>query len=88
LLLNRFVPVALTMLAAFVYNSFAFHATMAPSSLWAPFVLIALALPTALRHRAAFAAYLSAAPALYRPAPASTQGVSAISAGSPVTSVA
>ena len=62
LLLNRFVPVALIMLAAFVYNSFAFHATMAPSSLWAPFVLIALALPTALRHRAAFAALLAASP--------------------------
>jgi putative oxidoreductase len=64
LLLNRFVPVALVMLAAFVYNSFAFHATMAPSSLWAPFVLIALAMPTALRYRAAFAAFLAAAPGL------------------------
>jgi len=69
LLVNRFVPVALVMLAAFVYNSFAFHATMAPSALWAPFVLIALALPTALRYRAAFAAFFTAAPASYgRPA--------------------
>ena len=71
LLLNRFVPVALIMLAAFVYNSFAFHATMAPSSLWAPFVLIALALPTALRYRAAFAAFSTAAPGAARPAPPS-----------------
>jgi hypothetical protein len=67
------------MLAAFVYNSFAFHATMAPSSLWAPFVLIALALPTALRHRAAFVAFSTAAPGLYRPAPTGTSGVSATS---------
>ena len=74
LLLNRFVPIALVMLAAFVYNSFAFHATIAPSSLWAPFALIALALPTALRHRAAFAALLAAAPGLNRPAPAGTPG--------------
>jgi hypothetical protein len=88
LLLNRFVPVALVMLAAFVYNSFAFHATMAPSSLWAPFVLIALALPTALRHRAAFAAFLSAAPGLYRPAPAGTSGESASSPVPPVSAVA
>jgi putative oxidoreductase len=76
LLLNRFVPVALIMLAAFVYNSFAFHATMAPSSLWAPFVLIVLALPTALRYRAAFAVFLTAAPGLYRPAPAGKPDVS------------
>ena len=62
LLLNRFVPIALIMLAAFVYNSVAFHATMAPSSLWAPVVLIALALPTALVNRAAFAALLTASP--------------------------
>lgn len=74
LLLNRLVPVALIMLAAFVYNSFAFHATMAPGSLWAPFVLIALALPTALHYRAAFAACLTAAPELYRGAPAGTAG--------------
>ncbi len=84
LLLNRFVPVALVMLAAFVYNSFAFHATMAPSSLWAPFVLIALALPTALRYRAAFAVLLAAAPNRDRPAPAST---SSVSASSPILSV-
>jgi hypothetical protein len=88
LLLNRFVPVALVMLAAFVYNSFAFHATMAPSSLWAPFVLIALALPTALRYRAAFRAFLSAAPGLYRPAPAGTPDVSANSSASSVTRAA
>jgi putative oxidoreductase len=72
LLLNRFVPVALIMLAAFVYNSFAFHATMAPSSLWAPFALIALALPTALHYRTTFAALLAAAPGLYRSGPAGT----------------
>lgn len=88
LLLNRFVPVALVMLAAFVYNSFAYHATMAPSSLWAPFVLIALALPTVLRYRAAFAAFLTAAPGLYRPAPAGTSGVSASSPVPPGTAVA
>jgi putative oxidoreductase len=76
LLLNRFVPVALIMLAAFVYNSFAFHATMAPSSLWAPFLLVALALPTALRYRTAFAAFLSATPVPHRAAPADTPDVS------------
>lgn len=77
MLLNRFVPVALIMLAAFVYNSFAYHATMAPSSLWAPFVLIALALPTALRYRAAFAALFTTPPAPYGPAPTRMRDVSA-----------
>jgi hypothetical protein len=33
------VPLALTMLAAFLYNSFAFHITMAQSSLAAPLVV-------------------------------------------------
>jgi putative oxidoreductase len=33
LLANRYVTAALTMLAAFLYNSFAFHATMMPAGL-------------------------------------------------------
>jgi putative oxidoreductase len=87
LLLNRFVPVALIMLAAFVYNSFAFHVTMAQSSLWAPFLLVVLALPTALRYRAAFGAFLAAAPGPYVPAPAGTPGASSsTTASSSVTS--
>ena len=55
LLANRYVPVALVMLAAFLYNSFAFHITMAPGALLAPVVILALWLLLALKYRPAFA---------------------------------
>ncbi|HEV3153973.1 MAG TPA: DoxX family membrane protein [Candidatus Baltobacteraceae bacterium] len=55
LLTNRYVPVALIMLAAFLYNSFGFHITMAPSGLFAPVVVTALGLVIAWPYRALFA---------------------------------
>jgi putative oxidoreductase len=54
LLANRFVPIALIMLAAFLYNSFAFHITMAQSSLPAPVIVLALWLLVALKYRSSF----------------------------------
>jgi len=56
LLVNHFVPIALIMLAAFLYNSFAFHATMAPSALPAPFIVLVLWLIVAAQYRSRLAA--------------------------------
>ena len=64
LLVNGFVPVALIMLAAFLYNSFAFHITMARSGLPAPIVATALGLIVAMKYRPLFALLLSATPKL------------------------
>lgn len=55
LLANRYVPIALIMLAAFLYNSFAFHITMAPGALFAPVIVLVLCVPIALKYRSAFA---------------------------------
>lgn len=60
LLINRFVPIALIMVAAFLYNSFAFHITMAPSALFAPIIVLALWLLIALKYRSAFAPLVNA----------------------------
>lgn len=54
MLVNRFVPVALIMLAAFLYNSFAFHLMVAPVSVFGPIVVTALWLLVALRYRSLF----------------------------------
>lgn len=62
LLINRFVPLALTMLAAFLYNSFAFHITMAQSSLAAPLVVTALWLLVSLKYRPLFALLFARTP--------------------------
>ncbi|MGZ3505447.1 MAG: DoxX family membrane protein [Vulcanimicrobiaceae bacterium] len=62
LLINRFVPIALIVLAAFLYNSFAFHITMAQSALPAPIVVTALWLLVALKYRALFAPLFAATP--------------------------
>ncbi len=62
LLINRYVPVALIMLAAFVYNSFGFHLTMAISSVWAPIVVTGLGLLVAWEYRGLFAPVFSAKP--------------------------
>jgi putative oxidoreductase len=64
LLINRFVPVALIMLAAFVYNSFAFHSTMAQSAILAPFVVAALLVMVGWPYRALFAPLFVAQPLL------------------------
>jgi putative oxidoreductase len=54
-LIDRYVPLALIMLAAFLYNSFAFHLTVMPIGLPAPLIVTLLAIPVALKHRRAFA---------------------------------
>lgn len=61
-LVNRFVPLALIMLAAFLYNSFAFHITMLPSVLVLPVIVLALWFVVALQYRAVFAPLLQAKP--------------------------
>jgi putative oxidoreductase len=60
LLINRFVPVALIILAAFLYNSFAFHVTMAQSSLPAPAIVFVLWLIVSLQYRELFAPIFAA----------------------------
>lgn len=60
LLANRFVPLALIMLAAFLYNSFAFHITMAQAALPAPVIVLVLWCLIASRYRAVFAPVLAA----------------------------
>ncbi len=61
LLINRFVPVALIMLAAFLYNSFAYHILIAPKMLLPMPILVAvLWLLVALPYRSAFAALFQA----------------------------
>lgn len=60
LLSNRYVPLALTVLAPVVVNILAFHAFLAPAGLVVPLVLTALGLYLAYAHRAAFAPLLRA----------------------------
>lgn len=64
LLINRFVPVALIMVAAFLYNSFAFHITMLPSALFAPVAALVLWLVVALPYRRLFAPIFTAKPVI------------------------
>lgn len=71
LLANRFVPLALTLLAPIIVNIAAFHFLLAPSYAM-PIVLLMLELYLAWRHRAAFLPMLRArfeeAPISERPA--------------------
>ncbi len=60
LLVNRFVPVALIMLAAFLYNSFAFHITMLPSTAPVPVAVLALWFLAAWPYRRLFAPIFAA----------------------------
>ena len=60
LVTNRFVPLALTLLAPVMVNIVAFHAFFEPTSLGMPFALLALQLFLVWAHRDAFAAVLSA----------------------------
>ncbi len=62
LLVNRFVPVALIMLAAFLYNSLAFHLTMLPSTASVPIVVLALWFLVAWPYRRLFAPIFVAKP--------------------------
>ena len=59
---NRFVPVALIMLAAFLYNSFAFHLLTSPALLPLPLVAAVLGTLVALPYRALFAPIFAARP--------------------------
>ena len=69
LLFNRFVPLALAMLAPFLVNSFAFHVFLVPSGLLPALVILALELYLAWTYRAAFLPMLAA-----RTAPANRSG--------------
>ncbi len=60
LLANRFVPLALVIIAPVVINITAFHLFYAPSGLAVPVVMIAAQLYVAWQHRAAFAPVLAA----------------------------
>jgi uncharacterized membrane protein YphA (DoxX/SURF4 family) len=62
MLSNRFVPVALIILAAFLYNSFAFHILMMPAALFAPVIVLVLWLIVALKYRTLFAPIFVAVP--------------------------
>jgi hypothetical protein len=60
LLGNRFVPLALTVLAPIVLNIVAFHAFLAPSGMVLPLVIVALGVYLAYTERAVFAPLLRA----------------------------
>jgi len=60
LLANRFVPLALALLAPIVVNIVAFHAVLAPAGVALPLVVLALELYLAWAYRAAFAPMLRA----------------------------
>ena len=60
LLSNRFVPLALAVLAPIVINIVGFHLFLAPSGLPLPLVVLAAELIAAWSHRAAFASMLHA----------------------------
>ena len=60
LLSNRFVPLALTILAPVVVNIVAFHAFLAPSGVALPLVITAIGLYLAYTERAIFAPFFQA----------------------------
>ena len=71
LLSNRFVPLALALLAPVLVNIVAFHAFLAPAGLALPIVLLALELFLARSYRDAFAPMLQARNSTHRDAPIS-----------------
>jgi hypothetical protein len=79
LLGNRFVPLALTLLAPVLVNILAFHVFLAPAGLLLPFVLLAAELVLAWSYRDAFVPMLRArvAPHGSPLAPASARTASA-----------
>jgi hypothetical protein len=70
LLGNRFVPLALAVLAPIVINIFAFHLVLAPAGLGLPIVMLAAELFLAWSYRSAFAPMLQARVAVAQPATA------------------
>jgi len=73
LLANRFVPLALAVLAPVVVNIVAFHAFLAPAGLVLPIVVLALELYLAQSYKAAFAPMLHARTEPHADAEASTR---------------
>jgi len=71
LLSNRYVPLALALLAPVVVNIVAFHAFLAPAGLALPIILLALQLYLARSYRYAFAPMLQARNEPHSRAPAS-----------------
>jgi putative oxidoreductase len=64
LLWGFFVPLALTMLAAELYNILAFHLTLAPASIGPALVASVLWVLIFLEYRASFRGILAAKPAV------------------------
>ena len=62
LLLNRYVPVAVIIVMAFLYNSFAYHITTMPVMAVLPIVVAALTLFVAGPYRQAFIDLFTAKP--------------------------
>ncbi len=62
LLANRYVPVALIILAGFMYNSLAFHGLLMPSTLPIPVTVVALWILASEPYREQFAALFNAKP--------------------------
>jgi len=71
LLSNRFVPLALALLAPVLVNIVAFHGFLAPAGLALPIVLLALELYLARSYREAFAPMLQARTSTHGGAPIS-----------------
>ena len=71
LLSNRYVPLALALLAPVLVNIVAFHAFLAPAGLVLPLVLLALELYLARSYRDTFAPMLQARNAPHTATPAS-----------------
>jgi uncharacterized membrane protein YphA (DoxX/SURF4 family) len=74
LLANRYVPLALAILAPVVVNIVAFHAFLAPAGLVLPIVVLGLELYLARSYRGAFAPMLQARTEPHTDAPASGRG--------------
>jgi hypothetical protein len=71
LIANRYVPLALAVLAPVLVNIIAFHAFLAPAGLVLPLVLLGLELYLARSYRHAFAPMLHARTERYVETPAS-----------------
>jgi len=74
LLANRFVPLALTVLAPVMVNIIAFHLFLEPGAIALPLVLLVAQLYLAYSYRDAFAPMLQARNAPHTSAPTSNRG--------------
>src|SRR5215468_10245978 len=69
LLINRFVPLALAILAPLIINIFAFHLFLDPKNIIVPVILVVLAIYLAWAYRDSFRPMLAA-----RATPSATKG--------------